>query len=73
MDIDSLKKQFADDLAVARTEADLRALRDTYLSRKHGLVSTFLKAVVEAPADERPALGQAGPAYRLLSRVMRNA
>jgi phenylalanyl-tRNA synthetase alpha chain len=59
MDIDSLNKLFADDLAAAGSEADLRSLRDKYLSRKNGLISTFLKNVAAAPVDERPALGQA--------------
>jgi phenylalanyl-tRNA synthetase alpha chain len=59
MDIDSLTRQFADDLALAGSEAELRALRDKYLSRKNGLISAFMKAVAAAPADQRPALGQA--------------
>ena len=59
MEIDSLKKQFADDLASAGNEADLRRLHDKYLSRKNGLISAFLKAVATSPADQRPALGQA--------------
>ncbi len=59
MDIDSLTRQFADDLAAAGSEADLRGLRDQYLSRKHGLISAFLKAVATSPAEQRPALGQA--------------
>ena len=59
MDIDSLKKLFADDLASAGNEADLRRLHDKYLSRKNGLISVFLKAVATAPVPERPALGQA--------------
>jgi phenylalanyl-tRNA synthetase alpha chain len=59
MDIDSLTKLFAEDLARAGSEADLRALRDKYLSRKSGLMSAFMKAVAASPAQERPALGQA--------------
>ncbi len=59
MDIDSLTKLFADELATARSEADLRGLRDKYLSRKNGLISAFMKAVAASPADERPAMGQA--------------
>ena len=59
MDIDSLKQLFADDLASAGSEADLRGLRDKYLSRKNGLISAFLKAVAVAPEGDRPALGQA--------------
>jgi phenylalanyl-tRNA synthetase alpha chain len=59
MDIDSLKKLFADDLASAGSEADLRGLRDKYLSRKNGLISAFLKSVAALPAEQRPAMGQA--------------
>jgi phenylalanyl-tRNA synthetase alpha chain len=59
MDIDSLTQLFADDLAAARSEGDVRGLRDKYLSRKNGLISAFMKAVAAAPADQRPALGQA--------------
>ena len=59
MDIASVRRQFDQDLAAARTEADLRALHDRYLSRRQGLVSAFLKDVATAPADVRPALGKA--------------
>jgi phenylalanyl-tRNA synthetase alpha chain len=59
MDIDSLKKLFADDLASAGSEADVRSLRDKYLSRKNGLISTFLKSVAGLPVEQRPAMGQA--------------
>jgi phenylalanyl-tRNA synthetase alpha chain len=59
MDIDSLTKSFTADLAAASSEADLRTLRDKYLSRKNGLISVFMKAVAASPAEERPALGQA--------------
>ena len=58
MDIASLRTQFERELAVAGTEAELRALRDRYLARKGGLVSLLLKDVASAPADERPALGK---------------
>jgi len=67
MDIDSLKTFFADDLAAAGSEADLRGLRDKYLSRKNGLISAFLKAVAASPADQRPAMGQA--ANRLKEQI----
>ena len=58
MDIASLKQQFTAELARAASEADLRALRDKYLARKGGVVSTLLKQVASAPADLRPALGR---------------
>jgi phenylalanyl-tRNA synthetase alpha chain len=58
MDIASLKQQFDRDAAAATGEAELRALRDRYLARKGGVVSTLLKDVASAPAGERPALGR---------------
>jgi phenylalanyl-tRNA synthetase alpha chain len=56
--ISSLRAQFERELATAASEADLRALRDRYLARKGGLVSTLLKDVASAPPDQRPALGR---------------
>jgi phenylalanyl-tRNA synthetase alpha chain len=56
--IDDVRQQFDRDLASAASEGDLRAVRDRYLARKGGLVSSLLKAVAAAPADERPVLGQ---------------
>jgi phenylalanyl-tRNA synthetase alpha chain len=56
--LESLRQQFEQDLASAGTEADLRSLRDKYLSRKGGLVSVWLKSLGTAPAEERPRLGQ---------------
>ena len=44
-DLETLRQQFDRDLAAAASEADLRAVRDRYLSRKGGLVSTLLKAL----------------------------
>jgi phenylalanyl-tRNA synthetase alpha chain len=58
MDISSLKQQFDAELAGAASEAELRALRDRYLARKGGLLSTLLKDVASAPADVRPVLGR---------------
>jgi phenylalanyl-tRNA synthetase alpha chain len=55
--LDTLREQFDRELAGAASEADLRAVRDRYLARKGGLVSTLLKAVGQASADERPRLG----------------
>jgi phenylalanyl-tRNA synthetase alpha chain len=57
-EIDTLRSQFETDLAAAATEADLRAVRDRYLSRKGGFVSALLKSLGAASADERPRLGQ---------------
>ena len=46
------------DLADARSEAELRGVRDRYLARKGGLVSALLKALGQAPPADRPRLGQ---------------
>jgi phenylalanyl-tRNA synthetase alpha chain len=62
--LESLRQQFEQDLASAGTEADLRSLRDKYLSRKGGLVSVWLKSLGTAPAEERPRLGQLANATR---------
>jgi phenylalanyl-tRNA synthetase alpha chain len=56
--IDELRDQFQRDLARASGEADLRGVRDHYLSRKSGLVSALLKSLGSAPPQDRPRLGQ---------------
>ena len=56
--IEDLRRQFDRDLSTAASESDLRAVRDRYLSRKGGLVSSLLKTLGTAPADERPRLGR---------------
>ncbi len=68
--LESLRQQFDQDLAGAGTESDLRTLRDKYLSRKGGLISTLLKSLGAAPAEERPRLGQlANAAKEHIERV----
>ena len=62
--IDSLRSQFQSDLTAAGSEADLRAVRDRYLARKGGLVSTLLKSLGSAPPAERPRLGQLANALK---------
>jgi phenylalanyl-tRNA synthetase alpha chain len=63
--LDSLRLQFEQDLDGAASEADLRAVRDRYLSRKGGLVSALLKSLGSAPAEERPRLGQLANTLKL--------
>ena len=58
-DVNSLRTRFDRELADATREAELRAIRDRYLARKGGLVSTLLKALGTASPEERPRLGQA--------------
>jgi phenylalanyl-tRNA synthetase alpha chain len=62
--IDSLRTQFEAELAAAATEADLRTVRDRYLSRKGGLVSALLKSLGSASAEDRPRLGQLANALK---------
>src|SRR5688572_31704343 len=64
MDISSVRQQFDSDVAGARSEADLRVVRDKYLSRKNGVITAFLKSVASAPPAARPALGQAANQFK---------
>jgi phenylalanyl-tRNA synthetase alpha chain len=59
MDIGSLRQQFDADVSGAASDADLRGVRDKYLSRKNGLIAAFMKTLGSVAADERPRLGQA--------------
>ncbi len=58
MDISSLKDQFDAELAAVADEPGIRTLRDRYLARKGGVVSTLMKEVGSASPDTRPALGK---------------
>jgi len=58
LEVDALRARFDRDLADARSETDLRGVRDRYLARKGGLVSGLLKALGQAPPADRPRLGQ---------------
>jgi len=53
-----LRREFSDALGAARSPADLKALRDRFLSRKHGLVSALLKTLGSLPAETRRTVGQ---------------
>ena len=58
-DIDDLRARFEKDLAQAGGDlSSLRGIRDRYLGRKGGLVSSLLKSLGSAPAADRPRLGQ---------------
>ncbi|HXW04023.1 MAG TPA: phenylalanine--tRNA ligase subunit alpha [Vicinamibacterales bacterium] len=56
--IDELRDQFTRDLEQAGAEAEVRAVRDRYLSRRSGLVSGLLRTLGSAPPEDRPRLGQ---------------
>jgi phenylalanyl-tRNA synthetase alpha chain len=57
--IDEVRRDFEAALASARTPADLQAVHDRFLGRKHGRVTALVKSVALAPPDERPTLGSA--------------
>ena len=59
MSYPELQQDLERDIASIRTAADLRAVRDRYLSRKSGKISLALKELGTRPPDERRALGQA--------------
>jgi phenylalanyl-tRNA synthetase alpha chain len=56
--IDELREKFDHELAAARTEADVRTIRDRYLARTGGSVSTLLKGLGSVPSADRPAKGK---------------
>ena len=59
MDIGDLQRAIERDIDAIRNAAELRTVRDRYLSRKSGLISLELKALATASPDERRTLGQA--------------
>src|SRR5689334_18450612 len=59
MDIDELQRTVERDVASIKTEADVRAIRERYLARKGGVISTLLKDLATAPVEQRRALGSA--------------
>jgi len=56
--IEQLRARFLDELAHVESEAAVRALRDRYLGRRSGALAALMKGVGQAPAAERPILGQ---------------
>jgi phenylalanyl-tRNA synthetase alpha chain len=55
--IDQLRLDFHAALAVARSAADLQAVRDRFLGRKQGLITALVKSVAARPPDERRTFG----------------
>ena len=56
-DIPALRAEFDAALASAGSSADLKAVRDRFLSRKHGAVTSLLKSIASISPDERRTLG----------------
>jgi phenylalanyl-tRNA synthetase alpha chain len=57
-DITRLRGEFQQELARVSSEPDLQLLRDKYLGRKSGAVTTLMKSVAAAPPDLKPVLGK---------------
>ncbi len=57
-DITRLRGEFQQELARVSSESDLQAVRDKYLGRKNGAVTTLMKSVATAPPELKPALGR---------------
>jgi phenylalanyl-tRNA synthetase alpha chain len=64
LSIDRLRTDFESALDAARTPTELKAVRDHFLSRKHGLVTALVKAISSAPLELRPTLGAAANAIK---------
>lgn len=62
--VEDLQQQFTAALDAARTPAAFKALRDDFLSRKHGRVTALVKAIATAPPEDRRTLGAAANALK---------
>ena len=58
-DLSPLRADFAAALAAVRTPADVKALRDQFLSRKHGRVTAALKDIPKLAPEARGPFGAA--------------
>jgi phenylalanyl-tRNA synthetase alpha chain len=56
--INDLRRDFTAALAAAQTPNDVKAIRDRFLSRKNGQVTSLLKALGSLPAEARREAGQ---------------
>ncbi|MCC7008598.1 MAG: phenylalanine--tRNA ligase subunit alpha [Acidobacteria bacterium] len=63
-DIAALHAEFHAALASAATVADVKAVRDRFLSRKHGSLTAVLKSLGTAAPDERRVIGSDANALR---------
>jgi len=63
-DIAALRAEFDAALAAATTVADVKVVRDRFLSRKHGSLTAVLKSLGAASPDVRRAVGSEANALR---------
>jgi phenylalanyl-tRNA synthetase alpha chain len=57
--IENLRRLFDEDLAAINGMESWKAVRDKYLARESGVITTELKKLRDLPKEERPAFGQA--------------
>jgi Aminoacyl tRNA synthetase class II, N-terminal domain len=57
MSIPDLQREIERDIASIKNTADLRAVRDRYLSRKSGTISVALKELGSASPEDRRTRG----------------
>ena len=62
--VDDLRTRFQASLDAARSAADLKALRDEFLSRKNGLVTALVKSIATATPEEKRSIGAASNALK---------
>jgi phenylalanyl-tRNA synthetase alpha chain len=64
--INTLRQRFEEDFAAIAGMDSWKAVRDKYLARDSGMITTELKRLRELPKEERPAFGQAMNELRAL-------
>ena len=64
--IDNLRRLFEEDLAAIDGMESWKAVRDKYLARESGVITTELKKLRDLPKEARPAFGQAMNQLRAL-------
>lgn len=57
--VDRLKLGFEEDFAAIDSMESWKSVRDKYLARDNGMITTTLKKLRDLPKEERPAFGQA--------------
>jgi phenylalanyl-tRNA synthetase alpha chain len=57
--IEGLRRHFEDEFAAVSDLESWKAVRDKFLARDNGIITTELKRLRELPREERPAFGQA--------------
>jgi phenylalanyl-tRNA synthetase alpha chain len=57
--IEKLRKMFEEDFAGISGTESWKAVRDKFLARESGMITTALKKLRDIPKEERPAFGQA--------------